>query len=162
MDNSFLEIMKALLSIVVALLCLILSKFRMQENRRFAIKYKDDTIMLRLRLLLTWTLKGLSVVILVGLSTNKLNVFCALYILTPILISLNLISYDSEWLKGFYIFIKGFYYMGATIISTIQYSFKGQEFGELVLGFSLSLAIFESITALSEGYKKMSNAQKIE
>ena len=47
--------------------------------------------------------------------------------------------------------IKGFYYLGLSIISLIQFLCESQNVAELALGFTLALAIFESIAAICEG-----------
>lgn len=115
-----------------------------------------------LRLLITWLLKGISIVVILGMLIKVLDPFIAFYVLTPVLIVLNLILFDStDWMWGFLTFIKGFYYLGLIIISIVQFLLGSEEVAVLALGFTLSLAIFESITALSDGYKKMLEAKRI-
>lgn len=159
MTNEIFEIVKAFLSLAVAILCLALSKYRAKENEKYAIKYENNATFLLLRLLLTWLLKGMSILMLIGVIINRLDVFIAFYILTPTLIALNLIFFNTDWMKGVLTFVKGFYYLGLTVISLIQFLLKNQDVAELALGFTLSLAIFESITALSEGYSKICSAK---
>lgn len=159
MDNAIVEIVKAFLSLAVSILCLVLSRYRAKENEKYATKYENNATLLLLRLLLTWLLKGISIIMLVGIITNRLDIFIAFYVLTPTLIALNLMFFNTDWMKGVLTFIKGFYYLGLTVISLVQFLLRNQNVAELALGFTLALAIFESITALSEGYLKMCSAK---
>lgn len=160
MDSEVVLVVKELFSFIVAILCMILSKYRAEKNKDYANKYSDNTILLLWRLILTWMLKGLSFVILIGIIANGLDSFVVFYILTPILIALNLVFFHSDWIKGIFIFIKGLYYLGLAIISVVQYLLENQDVAELALGFTLALAIFESVTALSEGYSKISDIKR--
>jgi hypothetical protein len=159
MDNEIVEIVKVFLSLAVSILCLVLSRYRAKENEKYATKYKNNATLLLLRLLLTWLLKGISIIMLVGVITNRLDIFIAFYILTPTLIALNLMFFNTDWMKGVLTFTKGVYYLGLTVILLLQFLLKNQDVAELALGFTLALAIFESITALSEGYLKMYSAK---
>lgn len=160
-DDSF-ESVKAVLSLIAAILCLCLSRYRIKRNEEYAEKYSDNVGRLILRLLITWSLKGFSIVMICGMIQKFLDPFIAFYILTPVLISLNLILFDwTNWMWGFMTFAKGIYYLGLIIISTIQLLLGSDEVAVLALGFTLSLAIFESITALSDGYKKMKMAKQV-
>ena len=162
MSNENIEIVKAILSVIVAILCLCLSRYRLKRNEEYAEKYTGNVSRLVLRLLLTWSLKGVSVVMILGMMMRVLDPFIAFYILTPVLIALNLILFDSsDWMWGFMTFVKGLYYLGLIIISTVQLLLGSEEVAVLALGFTLSLAIFESITALSDGYRKMQEAKRV-
>lgn len=57
--------------------------------------------------------------------------------------------------KAMFTLVKGFYYLGLSIISLIQFLCENQNVAELALGFTLALAIFESIAAISEGIMKL-------
>ena len=97
---------------------------------------------------------------LLGLATKALDSFIAFYVFTPILIALNLILFDStDEMWGFLTITKGFYYIGLCIISTLQFLFRSEDVAVLALGFTLSLAIFESVTALSDGFNRMQNVE---
>ena len=68
-------------------------------------------------------------------------------------------NFNSDYLKGVMTFTKGIYYVGLTIISIIQVFLTTANVAELALGFTLSLAIFESVTALDDGYKNMKKSK---
>lgn len=96
---------------------------------------------------------------LICIVTKVLSVFIALYILTPLFIALHMILFNTDYLKGVMTFTKGIYYVGLTIISVIQVFFTTVNVAELALGFTLSLAIFESVSALYDGYKTIQEAK---
>ena len=161
MSDKTIEIVKTGLSLIVAILCLCLSKYRRKRNVEYTEKYAGNVSRLVLRLLITYLLKGVSVVIILGMMMKFLDPFIAFYILTPVLIALNLILFDStDWMWGFMTFVKGCYYFGLIIISTVQFFLGSEKVAVLALGFTLSLAIFEGITALSDGYSKMQEAKR--
>lgn len=156
MFDVVIEIVKSALSLMVAILCVFLSKYRLKKNEEYAKKYADNKNQLILRLMITWFLKGVSIIMILSMFNRALDTFIAFYIFTPVLIALNLILFDSnDWIWGFMTFVKGIYYFGLVIITTVQFLFGNEEVAVLALGFTLSLAIFESITALSDGYSKM-------
>lgn len=161
MFDEVIEIVKIILSVMVAIMCLYLSRYRLKRNEEYAEKYVDNVSQLVLRLLITWSLKSVSVIMILGIVMEVLDVFIAFYILIPVLIALNLILFDrTDQMWGFMTFVKGFYYLGLIIISTVQFLLGSEEVAVLALGFTLSLAIFESITALSDGYRKMKEAKR--
>ena len=100
-------------------------------------------------------MKIISIIILIGICTNKLDVFIAFYVFTPMLICLQLIFFYTNDTKAMFTLVKGFYYLGLSIISLIQFLCENQNVAELALGFTLALAIFESIAAISEGIMKL-------
>ena len=101
----------------------------------------------------------ISIAMLICVVTKVLSVFIALYILTPLFIALHMIFFNTDYLKGVMTFTKGIYYVGLTIISVIQVFFTTVNVAELALGFTLSLAIFESVSALYDGYKTIQEAK---
>ncbi len=155
MTNEIIETVKSCLTLLIAILCLIFSKSRFKENKRYAVKYENSIISLILRLILTYLLKIISIIILIGICTNKLDVFIAFYVFTPMLICLQLIFFYTNDTKAMFTLVKGFYYLGLSIISLIQFLCENQNVAELALGFTLALAIFESIAAISEGIMKL-------
>lgn len=155
MTNEIIETVKSCLTLLIAILCLIFSKSRFKENKRYAVKYENSSILLILRLILTYLLKIISIIILIGICTNKLDVFIAFYVFTPMLICLQLIFFYTNDTKAMFTLVKGFYYLGLSIISLIQFLCENQNVAELALGFTLALAIFESIAAISEGIMKL-------
>lgn len=159
MINDIIDIVKSLFTFLVAVLCLILSKYRFKENKKYAIKYEDNTALLVLRLILTYLLKAISLVMLIGMITNKLDIFIAFYVFTPMLISLQLVFFYTDDSKFIFILMKGFYYLGLGSVSLIQFLRKSPDVAELALGFTLALAIFESVAALSEGFMKLRSAK---
>ena len=155
MSSKIIQILEALLSLGIAFLCVRLSKYRYQENEKYAVKYENNTKMLIFRLIITVMFKWGSIAMLIGIIINALSVFLTLYIFIPLLIALHMIFFNSDYLKGVMTFTKGIYYVGLTIISIIQVFLTTAYVVEIALGFTLSLAIFESITALYDGYKNM-------
>lgn len=156
MTDEIFDIIKAIMSLVVAILCLYLSKYRTEQNNIYADKYANNKSLLILRLSITYLLKGLTIVFLIGLLMKWIDSFVAFYIFVPILISLNLILYgNTEWMEGFVTFIKGIYNIGLVSISLIQFLLFNTDVEILALGFTISLAIFEGVDALFEGYSKM-------
>ena len=155
MSSEIIQTLEALLSLGIAFLCVRLSKYRYQENEKYAVKYKNNEKMLIIRLIITEIFKWGSILMLIGIIIKVLSIFLALYIL----IALHMIFFNSDYLKGVMTFTKGIYYVGLTIISIIQVFFTTANVAELALGFTLSLAIFESITALDDGYKNMKKSK---
>ena len=121
MTNEIIETVKSCLTLLIAILCLIFSKSRFKENKRYAVKYENSSILLILRLILTYLLKIISIIILIGICTNKLDVFIAFYVFTPMLICLQLIFFYTNDTKAMFTLVKGFYYLGLSIISLIQF-----------------------------------------
>lgn len=159
MKNEIVLLLEALLSLVIAFFCVYLSKYRYRENKRYVSKYENNTKMLMFRLVVTEILKWGSIAMLICITTKVLSIFIALYILTPLFIALHMILFNTYYLKGVMTFTKGIYYAGITIISIIQVFFTTTNVAELALGFTLSLAIFESISALYDGYKIIQEAK---
>ena len=65
MTNEIIETVKSCLTLLIAILCLIFSKSRFKENKRYAVKYENSSILLILRLILTYLLKIISIIILI-------------------------------------------------------------------------------------------------
>jgi hypothetical protein len=148
------------MSLIMALVCLYLSKYRAEQNKIYADKHVNNTNLIILRLFITNLLKGLTIVLLLGTWGKWINPFISFYILVPALIALNLILYgQTVWLKGFVTFVKGIYYVGLVIISLIQFLLYNTDVEILTLGFTMSLAMFECVGALFEGYSKMQEAK---
>ena len=155
MNNEIVLLLEALLSLGIAIFFVYLSKYRYCENKRYASKYENNKKMLIFRLIVTEILKWGSIAMLICV----LSAFIALYILTPLFIALHMIFFNTDYLKGVMTFTKGIYYVGLTIISVIQVFFTTVNVAELALGFTLSLAIFESVSALYDGYKTIQEAK---
>ena len=154
MNNEIVLLLEALLSLGIAIFFVYLSKYRYCENKRYASKYENNKKMLIFRLIVTEILKWGSIAMLICVVTKVLSVFIALYILTPLFIALHMIFFNTDYLKGVMTFTKGIYYVGLTIISVIQVFFT-----TVNVGFTLSLAIFESVSALYDGYKTIQEAK---
>ena len=150
------------IEVIMALFCLVLSKYRYEKNKEYAEKYFDDPTVLIVRLIITSVLKWGSVGVLLLTFLNKIPLFFAFYIVPPIILSLNLILFDySEWMWGLFTAIKGAYYAGIAIISFCQYYLTSDaDIIKSALGFTLSLGIFESITAISNGFTGMREARR--
>ena len=60
---------------------------------------------------------------------------------------------------GLFTIVKGCFYLLLTVISTAEYVLvENADLAKLALGFTLSLAVFEAITALIEGIKRIKEA----
>ncbi|WP_448861293.1 hypothetical protein [Clostridium sp.] len=155
MDKDIVELIKSLLTLGMAMIALFLSTYRSHENEKYAEEYKDSSKMLLFRWLLTYLIKGLSVGMLIGIFVNKIDIFVAFYVMTPLLIALNLIFFQSEKMNGILTFLKGGYYLGVIAVSAIQFFLKSDGMAETAIGLTMALAIFESVSAISDGYKKI-------
>lgn len=159
MNDEIILILETLLALGITGLCLCLSKYRYCENKKYAIKYENNTKMLLFRLIVTVTIKWGNVLMLIGLITKTFPIFIALYIFTPLFIAIHIMLFNTNYLKGVMTFTKGIYYVGLTIISAIQILFDSADITKLALGFTLSLAIFESVTALYDGWKNIQESK---
>ena len=56
MSSKIIQILEALLSLGIAFLCVRLSKYRYQENEKYAVKYENNTKMLIFRLIITYSI----------------------------------------------------------------------------------------------------------
>ena len=56
MTNEIFETVKSCLTLLIAILCLILSEHRFRENKKYAVKYENSSVLLILRLILTYLL----------------------------------------------------------------------------------------------------------
>lgn len=110
-------------------------------------------------MIVTETIKWGNVLMLIGLITKTFPIFIALYIFTPLFIAIHIMLFNTNYLKGVMTFTKGIYYVGLTIISAIQILFDSADITKLALGFTLSLAIFESVTALYDGWKNIQESK---
>lgn len=147
---------KMLFSLFVTFILLWLSKKRVKENEKYAERNSDNSKKIITRLLLTSCFKWGSIALVWLMSCNKVDGFIAFYVFTPIFIISNSIFFRNiDYMMGIITFIKGFYYLGLTIISIVQFLLKIQDTAEIALGFTLALAIFEGATALTDGYFKI-------
>lgn len=100
MSSEIIQTLEALLSLGIAFLCVRLSKYRYQENEKYAVKYKNNAKMLIIRLIITEIFKWGSILMLIGIIIKVLSIFLALYILIPLLIALHMIFFNSDYLKA--------------------------------------------------------------
>ena len=114
MSSEIIQTLEALLSLGIAFLCVRLSKYRYQENEKYAVKYENNAKMLIIRWIITEIFKWGSILMLIGIIIKELSIFLALYILIPLLIALHMIFFNSDYLKGVMTFTKGIYYVGLT------------------------------------------------
>ena len=154
------DILKTFLVLIIECVFLWLSTFRMKENQRYSEKC-DNSRQLILRLVVTYTMKLGSLIIIWGVLAGTIDVFIAFYGLLPLVISLNLIFFNTEYMRGTMMIIKGVYYIGLASISMIQFAFDMENIGESAIGFTMALAIFESISAIDDGIKKMLMKNKL-
>lgn len=160
MASEIIKLLEIILSIVITFFFAYLSHYRYEENKKYAEKYANNTVMLLLGLVVDNILKWGSYLIVFALALQKLSVFIGFYIFVPTLIGLHIIFYNDEYIKGLMTMIKGLYYIGVIIVSIIQVFFVAEKISELAIGFTVSLAIFESLTALSEGYKNVCKSKR--
>lgn len=87
---------------------------------------------------------------------EKWGWFSGIYIGIPVsVVVMYLLRKRDEAIEAFYLILKGIYYLILFIYSIIQYYSKSEKLAELAIGFTISLAIFESATALSDGIEKI-------
>ena len=87
----------------------------------------------------------------------EVDVFFLFYLFVPFLFSLWLFSFGiTEFTLGWFSIAKGAFYIILSFISTVEYIFvEDVNLAKLALGFTLSLAVFESIAAIIDGVKKI-------
>ena len=93
-----------------------------------------------------------------GSSTSyKIDIFVLFYLFTPFFYGLWLFSFGiNELTIGLFTISKGGFYICLAIISSVEFFYSSEpELGKLALGFTLSLAVFESMTALIDGIKRL-------
>lgn len=92
---------------------------------------------------------GIIIVVIGGL--DYWGVFAQIYIAIPLAISgLYILRYRDKKIINAYLCLKGLYYLSLAIYSIWQYYSESQRLSELAIGFTIALAIFESVTALRE------------
>ena len=146
MQNSDL-IIGCIVSLLVLLMYLVFKKYRykvmMKELKKNTTGKSGNGIAISVY-------AGLAVIVLVG-GMNCWNSFLEVYIAIPIAISgLYILCYRDKNIVNFYFFLKGLYYLSLAIYSIWQYYSESQRLSELAIGFTIALAIFESVTALIE------------
>lgn len=161
--DDMVRVLQSVLQVIVALVSVSLSKYRYKKNKEYAQKYKNNPRMLVLRIIITVMLQVGSAVVLISFVRN-IDPFYTLYIITPIILALNIVLFDStEWLWGLFTMVKGVYYAGIAIISICQYFIKADaSLMTCALGFTLSLGIFEAITASASGLRSMREVREKE
>ena len=157
-------IIQSALQLIVALVSLVLQKYRYEKNKEYSEKYFNNVKVIVLRKIITEGLRWGSYCALILPLTNIIDPFYTLYIMTPIILALNLVLFDStEWLWGLFTMVKGIYYAGIAFISICQYYIQADAgLMKCALGFTLSLGIFEAITAIASGLKSMREAKEME
>ena len=155
------EIIIKSFEVLIAFICVVLQQYRMQRNANYAKDYEDNTGKLWSRIFITKAMQCLTLLLLWVMNHNYLDSFISVNILTPGMIILNLYLFGiTDWMRGLFILSKGVYYCGLTVVSAVQYFLKSEDAAVLALGFTMSLAIFEAITAISDGYIKMRDARE--
>ena len=142
------SLFKEIIILVVCIIYLLWKKYHIWyvENNKYIDPMKEWFNML---------FASVAVVILVA-GIELWGWFAEIYIAIPIIISmLYLLRRKDESFWGFYIILKGTYYFILAIYSAIQYYTKSANLAESAIGFTISLSIFESITAFSDGYQKI-------
>jgi len=160
-NKEIADFVKSILVLSIVIVSYILSLYRLRKNTEYANKYGDNTFKLLTRLMLTWLIKGLCLLMLFGIIKNKIDIFIVFYVMMPSWIALNLLLFRSQWMSGLFIVLKGVYYLGVIVVSAIQFFLKSDSMTETAIGFTMALAIFESVTALSDGIEKMCNNHSV-
>jgi hypothetical protein len=80
MSSEIIQTLEALLSLGISFVCVCLSKYRYQENEKYAVKYENNAKMLIIRWIITEIFKWGSIVMLIGIIIKELSIFLALYI----------------------------------------------------------------------------------
>lgn len=95
-----------------------------------------------------------------GIPAKEVDVFILFYLFAPFLFSLWVFSFGINNIAlGLFTIVKGCFYLLLTVISTAEYVLvENADLAKLALGFTLSLAVFEAITALIEGIKRIKEA----
>ena len=77
MSSEIIQTLEALLSLGIAFLCVRLSKYRYQENEKYAVKYENNAKMLIIRWIITEIFKWGSILMLIGIIIKELSIFLA-------------------------------------------------------------------------------------
>ena len=155
------DIIIKLFEAVIAFLCVFLQQYRMKRNAEHAKDYESDNSKIWSRIFITKAMQCLTLLLLWSMCRDYLDPFISIYILTPGIIILNLYLFgNTDWMRGLFILSKGVYYGCLAAMSAFQYFLKSEDVAVLALGFTMSLAIVEAVTAISDGYYKMRDAKK--
>lgn len=156
MTVDFTDVVRLVLASGILVTAFILRRFREEQNRYYAVVKCKDPARLALRLALTNLLRISSALISIAVLAKLIDLFVGIYILFPILIALHIIIFKySDRIKGFMTFIKGVYYCGLILMAMLHYWYNSESTEILILGFTLAIAVFESITAIFDGCEKM-------
>ena len=92
-----------------------------------------------------------------GGATETIDVFVLFYLFTPLIFSIIVFSFGiTEVTLGIFTIAKGIFYIGLALISTAEYIYvEDADLAKLALGFTLSLAVFEAITSIIDGIKRI-------
>lgn len=125
-----LTIVKSIIAALVGVLCLLLQRFRRQENQKYAERALTENInnpdrakkLINSRIFSTEFLRLFSLFLLWDLYLQELDSFVAVYVLTPILLALHLAVFNSSVrLYGIISIVKALYYLALSIISLLQF-----------------------------------------
>lgn len=149
--NENNSIIQAIITLVILILYIFWKKYHSKEIRK---GIKMNSIKIFSELWHALYAAGACIILLILL--KALGEFAVVYIALPICVGLLYIfrSYDEKYF-GFYCLLKGIYYLLLAIYSIWQYYSNSQTLVVLSIGFTISLAIFESIVALRDGIIKM-------
>ncbi len=79
MNKEIADFVKSILVLSIVIVSYILSLYRLRKNTEYANKYGDNTFKLLTRLMLTWLIQGLCLLMLFGIIKNKIDIsnqFC--------------------------------------------------------------------------------------
>ena len=81
MSSEIIQTLEALLSLGISFFCVCLSKYRYQENEKYAVKYENNAKMLIIRWIITEIFKWGSIVMLIGIIIRVCQEKCVFNIL---------------------------------------------------------------------------------
>lgn len=124
----------------------------------YHLKYLTDNKKISLKREYVATIYAALVIIILIVIIKFLGGFAGIYIVIPLsVVGMYLLRKNEGTIQGFCLCLKGIYYLILSIYSIVQYYSKSEKLAELAIGFTISLAIFESVTALSDGIEKIEN-----
>lgn len=142
------EIYKEVVVIAALLICLAWKKYHVKYLR------ENETVSVK-REYVAMVYAAVIIIVVIGI-IKLLGWFAGIYIAIPLSVAvMYLLRKKEEAIQGFCLLLKGGYYLILSVYSTIQYYSKSEKLAELAVGFTISLAIFESATALSDGIIKI-------
>lgn len=137
---------------IIMIVCLLLYYLWKRYHYKYIKQHQKYNLFLEWASMAYIAITGIVVCIVIEVLGN----FPTIYIVLPICVGLLYLlrQYDESYI-GFYYLLKGIYYFLLAIYSIWQYYSQTENLTELAIGFTIALAIFESITAIWDGIIKI-------